>query len=144
MAPVRLRCLRPRSGSGQTVDPDTHGRRGRHDGALGCPVGEAQQGVTAGRQPLQPTLPESEFGLGCQHVPACAVDLPHASQVTVVTARLHEQRQRFLVQAGSARLLSRFSSTIPSTNRAGASTQPSRIVGASVLLTDPRAITGPG
>jgi hypothetical protein len=33
----------------ESVDPDSHGRGGLHDGALGCPVGEEQKGVTAGR-----------------------------------------------------------------------------------------------
>ena len=53
-------------------------------------------------QPLQPAGSEGTLHLGCQHIPAGAVDLPHASQVAIEAARLHEQRERLLIQAWRA------------------------------------------
>lgn len=53
-------------------------------------------------QPAQPAPSEGELNLGSQHVPACAVDLPHPAQVPVEAARLHEERQRLLVEAWHA------------------------------------------
>src|SRR4051794_39899270 len=146
----------------QTGDADPQGACRLHDSVLVDLEGEQEHGVATGGQSLEAVRTEDRGHLLGQGVAAGAGEGAHPPQGAGGPPPPDPPGPRPLRGCGSTRpdstsrasaswsspgaprLLNCFSSVRTSTKRGGARTQPIRIAGAIVLLTEPRANTRSG